>query len=282
MPTMRALFRALVRAGGSLLDAALPQLCLGCHVWIDGNAQTCANCRSAIAAASAIPYCPRCGRSAQPLSLNDDGCRRCDPESFWNITRLVRVGPYEEPLRTIVLGLKYRALERNADFLADRLAEALLQNPWTHEIDWLVPIPMHPRRRAQRPGNHALMLATALQSRLRAAGCKARLSRAVRRAIYAPSQTTLTSRQKRFDNVRDCFDLRRWPHPALARRTVCIIDNLLTTGATLHEVSKVLRRAGAARIYAAVVARSGAPGDAQASSRAFSDEGGSAALQEWH
>ncbi|TWT45508.1 DNA utilization protein GntX [Phycisphaerae bacterium RAS1] len=258
----------LARAGRTLLDVAVPQLCVGCQAWVGDSGGICGACREAIGAAAATPYCPRCGRSAQPLSITPDGCRRCMSEPFWNIVEAVRVGPYEEPLRAIVLGLKYRGLERNAEILADWLAEAMLARPWTGTLDLLAPVPMHLRRRVQRPGNHALMLAAALESRLRRAGCRLRLTRAVRRHVYAPSQTTLTSRTRRFENVRECFAPRWWPPVNLRGKTVCIVDNLLTTGATIHEVSKVLRRAGAATIYAAVVARSVAPGDVQAHSAA--------------
>jgi predicted amidophosphoribosyltransferase len=84
---------------------------------------------------------------------------------------------------------------------------------------------------------------------------------AVRRVKYSVSQTRTPSQAQRFKNVKDCFGPAR--RPQVAGKTVCIIDNLLVTGATIHEVSKVLRRAGAKRIHAAVLARSSLPGDPQ-------------------
>ncbi len=90
--------------------------------------------------------------------------------------------------------------------------------------------------------------------------------RAVRRIKYTRSQTHVESRAQRFENVKGCFGPASW-FRLLGRvrgRTVCIVDNLLVTGATLYEVSKVLRRAGAKRIYAAVIGRTVLAGDFQA------------------
>ena len=65
----------------------------------------------------------------------------------------------------------------------------------------------------------------------------------------------MRSRAERFRNVAGCFAVKRWAIERLAGKTVCIVDNLLATGATVHEVSKVLREGGAKRIYVAVIAR---------------------------
>ncbi|RMF74670.1 MAG: hypothetical protein D6744_14295, partial [Planctomycetota bacterium] len=75
------------------------------------------------------------------------------------------------------------------------------------------------------------------------------------------------SRTARFENVRGCFAPTR--RPAVAGARVCIVDNLLVTGATIHEVAKVLRAAGARRIYAAVAARTVMSGDYQADADAL-------------
>lgn len=244
----------------TLLDALLPQTCVSCNSWIAADEPAaCPACRGLLEATIALPYCPFCGRTASPFSIHETSCARCRAEQFWNVRGIVRVGEYRaQPLRGMLVGLKFSGSERQADYLGGLLADALRKAPWLGEIEALVPVPMHRLRRWQRHGDHAQMLADAVARRLKIPVRRA----TVRRVKYSKSQTRVGSRAERFKNIRGCFGPSR--RPEIAGRTVCIIDNLLVTGATLHEVSKVLRTAGARRIYAAVVARASLAGDPQA------------------
>ena len=243
-----------------LLDALLPQTCVSCDTWIAADEPpACPACRGLLEATIALPCCPFCGRTVSPFSIHERNCARCRSEHFWNVRSIVRVGEYrEEALRRMLLGLKFTGSERQADYLGYLLADALRKAPWVGEIDALVPVPMHRLRRWQRSCDHAQMLADAVSRRLKIPVRRA----AVRRVKYSVSQTRTGSRAERFKNIKGCFAPSR--RPKIAGQTVCIIDNLLVTGATIHEVSKVLRKAGARRIYAAVVARSSLAGDPQA------------------
>jgi len=156
---------------------------------------------------------------------------------------------YREPaLRQLLLGLKFGGVQRQAEVLGELLADAMRSASWIDEIEALIPVPMHLLRRVQRPCDHANMLAKAVARRL-----KIPVLRAVRRDRYGESLSRVKSQSKRFDTIKACFI--RAGETDIAGKTVCIIDNLLVTGATIHEVSKVLRQAGAKRIYAAVAAR---------------------------
>jgi predicted amidophosphoribosyltransferase len=276
---------ALRALGCGVLDAVLPQTCVACDRWIPaGGEPICDTCREEIDTALRRPACPRCGRTLPTAAIHEDACARCRTEHFWNVAGVLRIGTYTPALRSLVLGLKYEGRQRNAEFLADLLAAALRACDWGCRLDALVPVPMHWLRRAQRPADHARVLTEALARRL-----KSPVVRLVRRARHAPSQVGIRSKTQRLENVKGCFALPWWssasppgwwlPAPwwpagasrlfsSLLRRrsdlrgkTVCIVDNLLATGATVCEVSKVLRRAGAKHIYAAVVARPAAPGD---------------------
>lgn len=260
----RAATTALRDFAGGLLDALMPRTCLGCEAWIPcGCGPLCAACRTTIERLMALSACPRCARSMRPESISGNACARCAHESFWNVRGSARVGPYDGPLRSMLLGLKYAARERNADFLAELLTRRIRTTAWGASVEVLVPVPMHRLRRWQRPCDHADLLARAVGRRL---GVPVRRA-AVRRLRYAPSQTRATTRQQRFAQVADCFGATR--QPGVAGRTVCIIDNLLVSGATVHEVSKVLRAAGAKMIYAAVVSRAVMAGDFQATAEAL-------------
>lgn len=250
------LLGTLAGVGRSLIDTFLPQTCAVCGTWVTGRGLACEECHTTILTRLAQPYCPRCGRTLPGVSIHEDACARCRTEHFWNVAGVARVGTYDPALRPLVLGLKYRGRERNAVYLADLLAAALGPQPWAHSLEALVPVPMHWLRRAQRPCDHARVLAEALGHRL-----SLPVIRAVRRARHAPSQTGIPSRSKRFENVRGCFAPPRWRRAAVAGRTVCIVDNLMATGATVCETAKVLRRLKARCIYAVVVVRTAAPGD---------------------
>lgn len=248
-----------------LVDALLPQTCVACDAWIAaGEAPICPTCRAAVEETSALPYCPRCGRTMLRMSIHERHCARCRTEHFWNVAGVARVGEYRaEPLRRLLVGLKFAGSDRQADCLGALLAGALRKQPWLSEIESLVPVPMHPLRRAQRPCEHARVLAEAVSRRLRIPVRRA----AVRRVQYSISQTRTLSRAERFRNIKDCFaPVRR---PGIVGQTICIIDNLLVSGATIHEVSKVLRKAGAKRIYAAVAAHATLPGDPERAAEAL-------------
>lgn len=252
-----------VRRG--LADALLPQTCVACGRWISAARPTaCDACDQEITLGLEKPYCPRCGRTLPGEALHERGCARCRTERFWNVAGVARVGLYTPAMRAVLLGLKHSGQQRNAVYLADLLARAIAARGWDTDLDALVAVPMHWLRRMQRPCDHARLLAEALGRRLRLP-----VLHLVRRAQHRPSQTGMRSKAERFANVKGCFaqpwgwrlsGARLW-RPRLAGRTVCIVDNLITTGATVHEVSKVLRRAGAGRIYAVTVARPAAPGD---------------------
>lgn len=260
--------RVGVNAAFGMVDAVFPCTCLGCETWIRSeDAPLCPHCSASIDAQRIISTCPQCARSINPLSVLDGSCAACRTEPFWNVVEIVRGGTYEEPLRSMLIRLKYGGRQRDADYLGELLARRLLATTWCGQIDVFIPVPMHILRRLQRPVDHAVALAEACVRKLRImqpATRPARMSHAlVRRSRYAPSQTNMATRQARFENIRDSFAPRRRTARLLAGKQVCIIDNLLVTGATLHEVSKILRRHGAKKIYAAVVARAPSPGDAR-------------------
>src|SRR5690606_33268691 len=124
------------------------------------------------------------------------------------------------PLRALLVSLKYHGEQRVAECCGERLASAVAAEPWRDPIDLLVPVPMHPWRRIQRPCNHAAVLADVVGRRL---GIPVRHA-AVHRSRYAPSQTEARSPAERFAHVKDSFAARRWH--GVAGRTVCVIDNV--------------------------------------------------------
>jgi ComF family protein len=182
-------------------------------------------------------YCPRCALPAPGGSI----CGSClaDPPHFDRTTALWL---YEFPCDRLVQALKYRAWLALAGFFAFRLASRPLP-----EVDLIVPMPLHPKRLAERGFNQALEIARGVSQR---AGIAVE-ARGVRRLRYTRPQTELPY-EERARNVRGAFACEL----ELPGRHVAVVDDVMTTGATLNELASVLKRAGAASVENLVIARS--------------------------
>lgn len=147
------------------------------------------------------------------------------------------------PVDVLVQALKYQHRFSLAGFFAAHLALPA-------EVDLIVPMPLHPFRLAVRGFNQAVEIARPLA---RAAGRPLELMR-VARVRDTPAQAQLT-REERVRNLRGAFacDLR------LDGMTVVVIDDVMTTGASLDEVARCLKASGAGRVENRVVARTPAP-----------------------
>jgi ComF family protein len=147
---------------------------------------------------------------------------------------------YAYPLDRLVVALKYRGVLAYADYLADALARRIDVRP-----DAIVAVPLSPARQRQRGFNQADEIARRLA---RTHGVP--LCHGLRRVVEAPAQAAL-GRRERVRNLRDAFV----GLPALAGRRIALVDDVLTTGATLAAASRAARRAGADVAAAWVVAR---------------------------
>ncbi|MGB7541968.1 MAG: ComF family protein [Burkholderiales bacterium] len=199
-----------------------------------GPGLICAGCADELPVLPA--HCPRCAMPSPGGSVCGECLRR--PPAFDRTTALWR---YEFPCDRLVQSLKYHARLALAGFFAGTLASKPLPR-----VDLIVPMPLHPRRLAARGFNQAVEIARLL-SRLVAIPTE---SRRVWRVKDTMPQTDLPY-EERAKNVRGAFACG----PDLSGRTVAIVDDVMTTGATLNELARILKRAGAARVENWVIAR---------------------------
>lgn len=249
--------RPLSRSLAALLDFTLPSPCLACGKRpASSRLGLCVVCRGAVAGVRR-PACRGCG-SSLPQPTSDrlcGGCRRRRPP--WS--ELWTVWVYRPPVDSIIQGLKFRRL----DYLGEPLAEAaLLEHGWALEQhDFVVPVPLHWRRRLQRGYNQAERIAAPL-----AAALGLPLIAALQRARATAPQTTKTSspgdrrtlraaRRRRRSNVSGAFRLRRRFAARVRGSRILLVDDVVTTGATLGDATRALRRAGACSVGALAVAR---------------------------
>lgn len=202
--------------------------------------------------------CPLCER---PLGDDDPhrlchGCWRqlndgafltsLDPVPFVN--RLWACGPYDGSLKELIHRFKFKG-QRS---LAIPLSELLLAFATTHRltegIDVVVPVPLHPVRQRERGFNQSLLLSQRCAQPFR----RPLLPRALLRTKPTASQTQLP-RAERLTNVRGAF---RCPRPRqVEEQRILLIDDVLTTGATVSECARTLKEAGATKVTACTLAR---------------------------
>ena len=196
----------------------------------------------------------RCPRCALPVAPSVDVCGRCliEPPSHDLATAAL---DYAAPWDDLIARFKFHAALELGDALADRMLDATraarLPPPGL-----ILPTPLSPRRLRERGYNQAWELARRLARRLDAAASPDLLVRLEDR----PPQLSLP-REDRLANVRNAFAVDPLRRAELHGRDVTVVDDVMTTGATADEISRVLRRAGAARVQIWILARTPAPGD---------------------
>ncbi len=240
--------RAVSRAGRLLLDAVFPPLCSVCEEPLPfGDDQSwCDRCAAAISEAVGQEYCGSCGRSTGPYERRDGLCGDCRGKRP-PYAGLVRVGSHDGALRDMVLAHKFRRRPLE-DVLGGLLASALQGARWWTDVDALVPVAQHWRRRLRRRHDPTRSIAHFTGRRLGRP-----VVEVLRRTRHVPAQVGLSAPQRR-ENIRGTFAVVRGAR--LEGVTLCLVDDVTTTGATLHEAARVLRRGGAAVVHAAVLAKS--------------------------
>ena len=222
-------------AGRALLDLLYPPRCPGCGRVGD---LFCAACRRLVQ-----PYpllcCSRCGRSSTALGL----CPVC-AGSPSPLDAVIPAALFAHPIRQAIHDFKYEG----ASDLAGPLAEWLVATWRLHQpaADLIVPVPLHPRREAERGYNQSALLAGRLSAAVGVPLAPAGLVRTVR----TRPQVGLTVDQRRaniagaFRCAGDVTDLR-----------VVVIDDVCTTGATLEACAAELKAAGAKTVWGLTLAR---------------------------
>jgi ComF family protein len=199
----------------------------------------CGRCRSRIRRLEE-PLCRRCG--AEVESARDDcGCRA----RLRSLTRLRSAAAYEGPLEMAIQRFKYQGWRRLAGPLALLMAERLVIEGLA--APWAVAVPLHTSRLRQRGFNQSELLVRELRRRLSLLTPPGELVR----TRATPPQVG-HDRRWRLDNVRDAFEWRRVP---LDARSVLLIDDVATTGATLEACAAALRAAGSGPVMGVSVAR---------------------------
>jgi ComF family protein len=204
-----------------------------------------------------VPVCAVCGERLEAMERASQerlcGACRMDEPPF---VRAIAYGGYSDGLRELIQLLKYQGVRPAANVLGRMLAEAILElsEDFGDSAPIVVPVPLHSSKQRQRGFNQSELIARAAIRNFFVRGVE-RLSLdtgLLERARETQSQTGLSADQRKA-NVRGAFRVTR--RDRIAGRDILLIDDVFTTGTTLRECARVLRRAGAPRVFVATVAR---------------------------
>ena len=175
------------------------------------------------------------------------GCREFEPE----FDRAVSFGEYAGALRGLIHLLKYDKVFPAAPVLGSMLAQAIteLDRAGDNTRALIVPVPLHAGKRGERGCNQAELI---VRSAVKHLPQRLEVATALKRQRATHSQVGL-SREERVTNMRDAF--RVTSPESVKGRTVIVVDDVMTTGTTVSECARVLKHAGAERVWAATVAR---------------------------
>ncbi|HPQ70369.1 MAG TPA: ComF family protein [bacterium] len=229
-----------------LNELLTPRQCPWCNgpLGRDGDALGCAKCRARIQPIRP-PLCRVCGL---PFAAGDGGALCADCAKKRPAYDMLRgTVTYAGAAAKTIKELKYYRYTGSLHALARVLRAVEELGVRWDDYDALVPVPLHPKRLAERHFNQARLLARHLGP-----GVPPVQTAWLERARPTPPQAQLTDKE-RHKNVKHAFVV---PAGAdVAGRAILLIDDVASTGATLHECAKILKRAGAVRVDAAVVAR---------------------------
>lgn len=238
----------LHRSATALLDFILPPRCVATGRVVDGQGMLDPSFWAQLRFIEA-PQCATCGLPFDFEYEADENtlCGQCLRETpAFDLARSALV--YDDTSRKLVLGFKY----------GDRTYASVTFSRWlarygaslTAQADMIAPVPLHRWRLWRRRFNQSALLAHAL-ARQTSLPCHADLLARPR----ATAQQKGLSVQGRKDNVRAAFIVRPQYLETVKEKTVVLIDDVFTSGATLNECAKTLRKAGAARVFALTLAR---------------------------
>lgn len=228
------------------LDWVFPKKCVGCGRW---GQYVCNMCEVGLWEEEQV--CPGCGRVSR-YGLKHSYCKQKSP-----LTGLTCFWAYEGIARKLITGAKYHFYY---DFLGELISSSLSLSSRT-EFAFLkkflagkpvvVPVPLHPRREKERGFNQAEIIA-----KLFAARYPLLLNSYILRRVRDTGKQVGKEREERMENIKNAFEVDlRFKNKDLRFKNVLLVDDVWTTGATMNECAKVLKRSGVEEVWGLVLAR---------------------------
>jgi len=221
----------------SILDIIFPILCINCG---NHGEYICKKCVKNVSR-NRFQECFHCGRYCDFGAL----CSRCKP--LWDLDGIIVVCESSELLRYAIHKYKYNFIVGLSAFLADKFCFCFSYEIGTNNEWSLVPVPLHKKREKWRGFNQSMVIAKLVKDSLL---CD--LDTKLQRINYSKPQMEL-DKITRIENIKDAFVYKeqRQKH----HRKALIIDDVITTGSTLNECARVLKRAGYTTVWGIALSR---------------------------
>ncbi len=230
-----------------VVDAVLPPLCLSCDTPIREQGLLCANCWGGVSFITP-PACALCGFPFEYDAGIEALCGNCSARRP-AFDRARAVFRYDDGSRRLLLSFKHGDRTEAAKPFGRWLARAGAELMGDDFI--IAPVPLHPKRLHARRYNQAALLAGALADAWKTGQLMPDL---LRRSRDTRPQGHLSPGQRR-RNVQGAFEVDPRYRKLIAGRRIVLIDDVMTTGATVETISRVLKRAGAGAVDILVLAR---------------------------
>jgi competence protein ComFC len=193
------------------------------------------------------PFCAKCSEPFQGAITNEFSCANCEHRAL-HFAAAVAAYRSRGIVRRVILDFKYGRQLHLRNLVAHWLFSALDDDRLRRRtFDIVVPVPLHPARERERGFNQAALLADLLSARI-----VLQNRPALERIRYTTTQTAF-DRAERMENLYGAFRLRK--NMDVRGLRVLLVDDVLTTGSTLSECARVLKKAGASSVHAATAAR---------------------------
>ena len=223
----------------SLINLFFPRVCAACgNILLESEDTVCTTCRFLL---------PKTGYENYPdnplaqMFYGQMPFNAVMAEFFFSKTGKVQ---------HLIHGLKYHRCRENGIFLGQEIGKTLLKAADYQDIDYIVPIPLHPKKEKIRGYNQSHVIAEGISEIMNIPIAE----KCLVRSVFTATQTK-KSREERWQNVKDIFELKN--PEKLKRKHVLLVDDVLTTGATLMSAGKALMQIDGIKISVATVACAG-------------------------
>lgn len=223
----------------SLINLLFPRVCAACgSLLLEGEDTVCTTCRFLL---------PKTGYEMNP---DNPLAQSFFGQMPFNAVTAEFFFSKSGKVQHLIHGLKYHGCRENGLFLGREIGKSLLKAPDFQGIDYIVPIPLHPKKEKIRGYNQSHVIAEGIRDEIQIPIAE----KCLVRNIFTATQTK-KSREERWQNVKDIFDVKN--PEKLTGKHVLIVDDVLTTGATLMSAGKALTQIEGIKISVATVACAG-------------------------
>ena len=237
--------------GRKLLDVILPPKCLNCAGRVDLAHNICPQCWKELHFLS-DPMCRCCGYpfgadlGVNYITIGDSLCGSCQnmDRAFDRALSALR---YDDDSRRMIIGFKHHDRLEYATYFAKLLKQA--GSRVFADTDMIIPVPLHKRRLIKRRYNQSALLSRILAEDI---GVAHEPELLIRTKNTPPQEGNLNKRSK---NVHGAFKVIGTNREKVKNRTILLIDDVYTTGATAENCAKALKKAGAAKVYVLTILR---------------------------